>query len=101
MSALETRNEAYFEHRDSGKLTAQQQKIVDRIKASNAKYGPHDFSLQELSANTGLPINVVSGRVHELKERGVLVECMKRKCKVTKKTITPIALAGTVQPLAA
>jgi len=96
MSATDTRNESYFAHRDSGKLGAQHRLILDRMRASNAKFGPHDFSLREIAANTRLEINAVSGRVHELKDLGELVECRKRPCRVTGRMVTPVALPGTV-----
>lgn len=92
MSAVQTRNDAYFAHRDSGRLNKQQQKIMDRIAASNRKYGPHNFSLREIAAITELDINVVSGRVNELKNLVPprLVEDLKRPCRVTGSTITPV-----------
>lgn len=90
MSAVQTRNDAYFDHRDSGRMGAQQQLILNRIAASNAKYGPHDFSLREIAALTGLDINAVSGRCNDLKKAGLLVESEKRSCRVTGRTITPV-----------
>ncbi len=90
MTSLDTRNVNYHSHRASGKLTSQQLEIMARIERSCERYGPHDFSLQEIAANTRLPINVVSGRVNELKRLGQLVECKKRPCRVTGRTITPV-----------
>ena len=90
MTAIQTRNANYFDHRDSGRLTNQQRVIMDRIAASNRQHGEHNFSLKEISAITGFEINVVSGRVHELKDLGLLVEDLKRPCRVTGKTITPV-----------
>lgn len=96
MGAIDTRNEAFFQHRDSGKMGTQHNLILARIKASNAKFGPHDFSLREIAAITGLDINAVSGRCHELKQSGELVEQKQRACKVTHRTITPLALAESI-----
>lgn len=90
MSVQATSTDAYHAIKSSGKMTDQQQKIMESIDRSCEKFGPHDFSLQEISANTKMPINVVSGRVNELKEIGVLVECAKRPCRVTKRTICPV-----------
>lgn len=45
MGSADTRNESFFRHRDSGKMGAQHTLILSRIKASNAKFGPHDFML--------------------------------------------------------
>ena len=85
---------AYREIQSSGKLGTQQQLILERIRASNAKYGEHDFSLQEIAAITKLPINAVSGRVNDLKKAGMLVESNKRACKVTGRTIVAVRLGG-------
>lgn len=90
MSAAETRNAAYCELRDSGKLGARQRQIMLALHAASAR----DFSLQEIAALTGLPINVVSGRVFELKnmQPPYLIEGAKRKCSCTGRTVTPVAI---------
>ena len=93
MTSTATRDDAYFAHRDSGRLGTQQQKVMDRIEASNRRHGRHDFSLREIAAITGMEINAVSGRVNELKRIGLLVEAAPRKCRVTGRTITPVEVA--------
>lgn len=90
MSAVQTRNDNYYAHRDSGRLSTQQQLIMDRIGASNRQHGPHNFSLREITRITGLEINAVSGRVNELKQIGLLVEDTPRPCRVSGKKITPV-----------
>lgn len=93
MTATATRDESFFSHRDSGRLGAQQQQIMDRIGSSNIRHGRHDFSLREIAAITGMEINAVSGRVNELKRIGLLVEAVPRKCRVSGRTITPVEAA--------
>jgi hypothetical protein len=53
-----------------------------------------NWSLQEIVILTGLPINAVSGRVNELKNEAsrYLVEAPKRRCSVTGRLVTPVAL---------
>jgi hypothetical protein len=51
-----------------------------------------DYSLQELVALTGLPVNVVSGRAHELRKLERLELADKRTCTVTGRTVAPVKL---------
>lgn len=52
---------------------------------------PADYSLQELCELTGLPVNIVSGRVNELREElGELERAPARKCRITGRTIKPV-----------
>ena len=92
MSATDTRNQAFFMHRDIGNLTKQQQKIMAAISLTNSVYGLHDYSLREIALLTGLEINAVSGRVNELKnmKSPLLIEAKPRKCRVTGRTVTPL-----------
>lgn len=94
-STVETRNEAFFQHRNSGKLGEQQKRIMRAIHESNARHGKHDHSLREICALTGLGVNAVSGRVNELKNEphNLLVEAPQRKCRVTGHRITPVIVA--------
>lgn len=78
--------EAYDTLARSGKLGRQQQRIMDAI----ARRIRIDWTLQEISQMTGLPINVVSGRVNELKTVGCLTECERRRCSVTGRSVIPV-----------
>ncbi|PLP96938.1 hypothetical protein [Cupriavidus pauculus] len=52
---------------------------------------PADYSLQELCELTGLPVNIVSGRVNELREElGELERAPSRACRITGRTIKPV-----------
>jgi len=78
---------AYYDNRDRGVLSNQQAHLMRYIRAGR------DYSLQELCALTHFPINVVSGRVNELKTIGALVHGhLKRKCTVTQRLINPVRL---------
>lgn len=76
---------AYRQAKKAGELEPRQRQIL----AVMAPY-PADYSLQELVKLTGLPVNVVSGRVNELREVLCVVERgPARPCKITGKTIRP------------
>lgn len=53
-----------------------------------------DYSLQELVALTGLPVNVISGRCNELRKAERLELADKRQCTVTGRTVAPVKLAA-------
>ena len=94
MSAITTRNESYFEQRDGGHLNRRQREIMLALHSACAR-ADRDFSLQEICRLTGLPVNIVSGRVNELKNMHpfpYLIESVQRRCSVTGKTITPVKL---------
>lgn len=94
-TATQTRNQAFFQHRNSGKLGEQQKRIMRAIHESNARHGKHDHSLREICALTGLPVNAVSGRVNELKKEPhkLLKEAPQRNCRVTGHRVTPVIVA--------
>lgn len=41
----------------------------------------------EISDFSGLPINIVSGRMNDLVKKGLVVEGPKRECKISKNTV--------------
>lgn len=82
----ETSLMAYEEIGKEGKLGNQQKTILQVVNAHQ------DYSLQELCVLTKLTINVVSGRVNDLKKLGLLVEGEKRHCSITERTIKPVKL---------
>lgn len=93
MTAIATRNESFYDHRASGRMSKQQQIIVTLIKLDDTKA---NWTLQEISVATGMQINTVSGRVNELKSHPlfVLEECERRKCRITGRTVTPVRIAS-------
>lgn len=94
-TATDTRNQAFFQHRNSGKLGEQQKRIMRAIHESNARHGKHNHTLREICAMTGLPVNAVSGRVNELKKdpHNLLKEDTPRQCRVTGHRATPVIVA--------
>ena len=50
----------------------------------------NNFTLKEISRFIGLEINAVSGRVNDLKKQGLITECPKRPCTITKRLVTPV-----------
>lgn len=83
----DTSRQAYAELNATGVTSAKQIEILNVMA-----YG-RDYSLSELGKMTGMEKSSVSGRVHELKEMGKVVESRKRACKVTGKTITAVKKA--------
>ena len=82
----ETSLNAYQEIYKSGKLGKQSESILHLLKHGR------DYSLQEISRLSGYPINVISGRVNDLKKMRLLIHSLKRKCSITGKTINPVKL---------
>lgn len=81
-----TSKEAFKDIKEDGTLSNQEQLIITTLKQGR------DYSLQEISRLTGITINAVSGRCNGLKKKNWMVECEKRKCTITGKTIKPLAL---------
>jgi len=90
MSSIDARNSNYFQQRDSGALNTRQRQIMIALHGASEA----DWSLQEIVRLTGLPINIVSGRVNELKSEGLrlLEESGHRKCSITGRTITAVRI---------
>ena len=84
MTVAQTSISAYKEHIATGKVGAQAQAILDFMNQGD------NYSRRELSVLTGLELSSICGRVNELLEVGLLVEGTKRKCMVTKKTVSPV-----------
>jgi DNA-binding IclR family transcriptional regulator len=78
---------AYAELIRDGKLGKQQKTILSVVRPG------FNYSLQELCKLTGLQINAVSGRVHDLKKLKLLSIGDTRRCNITGKTIHPVQLA--------
>ena len=77
---------AYDQLKSEGKELTQKQRILKLINEENKP-----MSRKEISAVTGYEINAISGRVNTLLKEGKIKEVAKRKCKITKKTIKPVA----------
>ena len=76
---------AYDEIKGNGKQPKQKEIILDVLKQNISP-----MSLQEICNATNFQVNVVSGRVNDLKKANQVVEAAKRKCSVTFRTITPV-----------
>jgi hypothetical protein len=82
----QTSIDTYHAIKKDGTVSARQAQILAVV------YPGLDYSLQELVGLTGLPVNVVSGRCHELRTLGQLVLAEKRPCSITGRTVAPVAL---------
>lgn len=87
MTARATSISAYHELADSGELSRQEAIIFKVIMAA-----VKPLTLREIQQATGIDINAVSGRVHGLKGKGLVVEHTQRKCSVTGRMVTPVAV---------
>jgi len=85
----DTSRAAYEGLVDTGKLGDQERTIMLALHR-NAR---RDWSLQEIVRLTGIAINAVAGRVNGLKKKGFLVECDKRACSITGKTVRPVRIS--------
>lgn len=83
MSVQTTSKIAYREISEDGTKTNQSRRVLDAVNMAGS-------SLKEISQKTGIEINAVSGRVNELKKKGMLSPAPKRKCTITGRLITPV-----------
>ena len=93
MSVAQTSIDCYHDLEREGHISKQQKVILDVISPYR------DYSLQELVRLTKLQINVISGRVFELKELGLLQHGATRKCSITGRTIHSLILPKTQHEL--
>ena len=87
--ATETRNAAFYAHRDSGALSKQERTIMLVFHRVGP---PRDWTLAELADVTGIPVHTVSARVNALKNAGFLEESTPRRHAYSAKTVTPLRL---------
>ena len=87
-----TSKSAYDHNKKSGISGSQKRELfdlVDRMTNGRSSYG---VTLKELSRESGLEINAVSGRINDLKKEGMIAECSKRKCSITNRTVVPVTI---------
>lgn len=77
---------AYRSMQSTGDFSRQELIVLASIKPGR------DYSLQEISKLTKLPINAVSGRVNSLKRKGAIELGPKRPCSVTGSLIAPVRM---------
>jgi len=75
---------AYREIQEEGTSCNQKEVILKAVSMEGS-------SLKEISQETGIEINAVSGRVNDLKKEGRLETIAKRRCRVTGRLISPVA----------
>ena len=88
-------SKAAYEHNKESGITGSQKKklhsLVDRLTKNNRRFG---ITLKEISRESGLEINAVSGRINDLKKEGMIAECDKRKCSITNRTVIPVTIGN-------
>lgn len=85
----DTSVDSYHEHRDSGKLGKQQQRIVTYMRAC-----PGGYTRSELAAVMGARLSSVCGRINELIKRGIVHDAPRRTCRITGKNAHEISLSN-------
>tara|TARA_R110000824_G_scaffold87475_2_gene215636 strand:- start:1939 stop:2247 length:309 start_codon:yes stop_codon:yes gene_type:complete len=86
---------AYKEINEDGTVVSQSayiKEVVESIPNQDKDFG---ITLRELTRTTGFDINAVSGRVNELKKKGDIEECSKRRCRITGRLVTPVTFIRT------
>jgi len=84
---------AYKELNEDGTRRSQKETIlfvIGMIPESDKDFG---LSLKEIVRQTGYEINAVSGRVNDLKKDGSIEECIKRRCRITGRLVTPVTFS--------
>jgi len=80
--------ENYHEHRRSGKLSAQEQEIIDFLK----RYPDRNWTRSEISEEIGMRLSSVCGRVNKLvKERYIRARPV-RNCSITGQPVTTVRI---------
>lgn len=82
--------EAYRKIKKDGTKVSQSNEIYSMIKEVPKQDKNFGLTLKEISRATGFEINAVSGRVNELKKNNKVVECSKRRCRITGRLVTPV-----------
>jgi len=85
---MQSQLEAYLDTRDDGFLRSRYGQIL-------AKLGSDSLSNTEIARRVGLPINCVTPRVKELREKGVLALAGWRCCGVTGRRVMVWARVGS------
>jgi len=86
MTVAATSRIAYLEHEAAGKLSEQQLAILDAMEPEQG------YSRSELVEITGIRLSSICGRVNEMLHVGILTVQPMRRCRVTNRTINPVAI---------
>ena len=87
-----TSKNAYEYNKKSGISGSQKRELFDLVGRMTNGMSGRGVTLKELSRESGLEINAVSGRINDLKKEGMIVECSKRKCSITNRTVVPVSI---------
>ena len=89
-----TSKNAYEYNKNSGISGSQKKSLYDLVHKMTKGTSGHGVTLKEISRESGLEINAVSGRINDLKKEGLIAECNKRKCSITNRTVTPVTIGN-------
>ena len=85
MTARDTSIEAYRKVSANGALLSYRQRLLNAIQDGKT------YTRLELSVSTRIPINAVTGAIHRMVRRGLLLEGDKRPCKITGHLAHPVS----------
>jgi hypothetical protein len=89
----DTSKKSHEINKSSGIQGNQKKMLYELVKNITNGSRSDGVTLKELSRESGLEINAVSGRINDLKKEGMIAECDKRKCKITNRTVIPVTIA--------
>ena len=87
-----TSKSAFDHNKRSGISGSQKKELYDLVNNMTSGRSGWGVTLKELSRESGMEINAVSGRINDLKKEGLISECSKRKCSITNRTVVPVAI---------
>jgi len=92
-TATDTRDQSYELTHAEGKVHGRQKQILSFLM----QHPDHALSNMEISRASGLPINVVTGRMFELREAGLVCSKGRRHCSLTQRLVHVWGLSGKSQ----
>ena len=93
----DTSKTAYKKINSDGTAKSQKQIIYDMVDYVTKNSRHYGITLKEISRQTGVEINAVAGRVNDLKKEGVIIECFKRRCRITNRTVKPVTINDSIR----
>lgn len=95
-ASIQTRNEAFRAHRDSGRLGEQQQRVMRLFHSMDAA---RDYSSKEVAEALHIERSSAVARLNELEALGYLEWAEPRLCSYTQRRVTPLRLAKSQREL--
>ena len=88
-ASIQTRNESFRQHRESGRLGEQQQRVMRLFHSMDAA---RDYSSKEVAEALHIERSSAVARLNELEALGYLEWAEPRLCRFTGRKVTPLRL---------